>query len=105
MDNTLQRLLDAEVRAERIAQLAEAEQEKIIQDALAEAHAQEDRFRASIPELHRSFIDKAEERAEQTVAELKRRYDERHTQLRDLAEQHEDQALQAAFKVLISAEL
>lgn len=105
MDDTLQRLLDAEVRAERIAQEAEAEQEKIIQDALAEAHAQEDRFRAGIPELHRSFIDKAEERAEQTVAELRRRYDERHTQLRDLAEQHEDEALQAAFEVLISAEL
>lgn len=105
MDDTLQRLLDAEVRAERIAQQAETEQEKIIQDALAEARAQEDRFRAGIPELHRSFIEKAEERAEQTVAELKRRYDERHTQLRDLAEQHEDEALQAAFEVLISAEL
>ena len=105
MDDTLQRLLDAELRAEKIAQQAEAEQESIIQGALAEARAQEDRFRASIPDLHRSFIEKAEERAEQTVSELKRRYDERHTLLRDMAEQREDEALQAAFEVLISAEL
>jgi V/A-type H+-transporting ATPase subunit G/H len=105
MDDTLQRLLDAELRAEKIAQQAEAEQESIIQGALAEARAQEDRFTASIPDLHRSFIERAEERAEQTVAELKRRYDERHILLRDMAEQREDEALQAAFEVLISAEL
>ena len=48
---------------------------------------------------------KAEERAEQTVAELKRRYDERHALLRDMAEQREDEALEAAFEVLRSAEL
>jgi V/A-type H+-transporting ATPase subunit G/H len=105
MDDTLQRLLDAEVRAEKIAQEAEDEQENIIQGALSEARAQEDRFRAGIPELHRSYIEKAQERAEQTVAELKRRYDERHALLRDTAEQREDEALEAAFEVLLSAEL
>ena len=52
MDDTLQRLLDAEVRAEKIAQEAEAEQESIIQGAITEAQAQEDRFRAGIPDLH-----------------------------------------------------
>lgn len=105
MDDTLQRLLDAEMRAEQIAQQAEAEQENVIQSALEEARTQQDRFRAGIPDLHRSFITKAEERAEQTVAELKRRYDERHAQLRDTAEQREDEALEAAFELLISAEL
>jgi len=104
MDDTLKRLLEAEMRAEKIAQLAEAEQENIIQGALMEARAEEDRFRSRIPDLHRSFINKAEERAEQTIAELKRRYDERHVQLRDLAEQREDEALEAAFEVLISSE-
>ncbi len=105
MDDTLQRLLDAEMRAEQIAQQAEAEQENVIQSALEEARTQQDRFRASIPDLHRSFIRKAEDRAEQTVSELKRRYDERHAQLRDTAEQREEVALKAAFKLLISAEL
>jgi hypothetical protein len=104
MDDTLQRLLEAEVRAEQIAQEAEAEQERTIQSALLEARAEEDRFRTRIPDLHRTFIARAEERAEQTIAELKRRYDERHVQLRDTAEAREQEALEAAFSVLISAE-
>jgi len=104
MDTTLQRLLDAEMRAERIAQQAEAEQEKIVQAAVKEARAEEERLTARIPELHRAQIDKAQERAEQTVAELKRRYDERHARLRDMAEQHEEDALEAAFQILIDPE-
>jgi V/A-type H+/Na+-transporting ATPase subunit G/H len=105
MDDTLQRLLDAEMQAEKVAQQAETEQDSIIQAALAEARAQEDRFRDRIPELHRSLIAKADERAEQTIAELKRRYDERHALLRDTAEQREDEALEAAFTVLVFAEV
>lgn len=105
MDDTLQRLLDAELRAEKIAQEAEDEQENVIQVALTEARTEEDRFTARVPDLHRSFINKAEERADQTVAELKRRYDERHVQLRNTAEQREDEALEAAFEVLLSAEI
>jgi vacuolar-type H+-ATPase subunit H len=101
MDETLKRLLDAEMRAERIAQDAEQERERIIQTAMADARAEDQRFTARVPDLHRGFIDKAEERAEQTIAELKRRYDERHVQLRDLAEQREDEALDVAFTLLI----
>lgn len=105
MDDTLQRLLDAEVRAEKIAQQAEAEQEQIIQAAMQEARAEEGRFVSRIPDLHRGYITKAQERAEQTVAELKRRYDERHVQLRNMAEEREEEALAAAFQVLVSPEL
>lgn len=102
MDETLKRLLEAEVRAEHIAQQAEAEQEAIIQGALQEVRVEEQRFVASIPDLHRAFIKKAEERAEQTIAEIKRRYDERHVQLRKLAEEREEDALDAAFRVLVA---
>jgi V/A-type H+/Na+-transporting ATPase subunit G/H len=105
VDDTLQRLLDAEVRAEKLAQQAEAEQEHIIQAAMQEARAEEARFVSRIPDLHRGYITKAEERAEQTVAELKRRYDERHIQLRNMAEEREEEALAAAFQVLVSPEL
>ena len=101
MDKTLQRLLDAEVTAERIAKDAEAEQESIIQSALLEARAEDARFENRIPEIHASFIDKAEERADQIINEMKRRYDERHTQLRNLAEKHEQEALDAAFELLM----
>ncbi len=94
MDDTLQRLLDAEMRAEQIARQAEAEREHIIQGALLEARAEEDRFETRIPELHAAFIEKAEARAEQTVAELKR----------TLADEREDEALAAAFTLLIDVE-
>jgi vacuolar-type H+-ATPase subunit H len=104
MDDTLQKLLAAEMRAEKIAQQAEEEQERIIQKAMADAKAENERFTLRIPDLHRSFIAKAEERAEQNVAELRRRYDERHVQLRDQAEQREHEALEAAFQVLIDPE-
>jgi glycine cleavage system protein P-like pyridoxal-binding family len=101
MDDTLQRLLDAEMRAETIAHHAEEEQERLIHKTMAEAKAENDRFTAHIPDLHRSFIAKAEERAEQNIAELRRRYEERHVQLRDQAERREEEALDAAFQVLI----
>jgi vacuolar-type H+-ATPase subunit H len=101
LDETLKRLLDAEMRAEQIAQEAEQERERIIQAAMADARAEDQRFTARVPDLHRGFIRKAEERAEQTIAELKRRYDERHVQLRDMAEQREQEALEFAFELLV----
>ncbi|MGD8206640.1 MAG: ATPase [Thiohalocapsa sp.] len=105
MDDTLKRLLDAEMRAERLAREAEEEQERVIQAAMQEARTEDERFTARVPDLHRSFIRKSEERAEQTIAELKRRYDERHVQLRNLAEEREQEALQAAFELLIDPAL
>ncbi|NEV61852.1 ATPase [Thiorhodococcus minor] len=104
MDDTLKRLLDAEMRAERLAKQAEEEQDRVLKKAVADAKAENERFTARIPDLHRAFIGKAEERAEQNIAELRRRYDERHVQLRDQAEQREDEALEAAFQVLIALE-
>ena len=101
MEDTLQRLLAAELRAEQLASEAEQAQERLIQTALADAKAENERFSGRLPELHRSFIARAEERADLTIAELRRRYDERHVQLRDQAEQRENQALEAAFQVMI----
>ena len=103
MDDTLKRLLDAEMKAETIAREAEQAQERSIQSALRDARAEDERFTARIPDLHRGFISKAEERAEQTVAELKRRYDERHVQLRETAEAREQEALEAAFALFLDA--
>ena len=104
MDDTLKRLLDTEVRAEQIARQADEERERVIQGALLEARAEQDRFEARIPELHASFVEKAEARAGQTINELKRRFDERHAQLRNQAEAREQEALDAAFAVLIDPE-
>ena len=104
MDETLKRLLEAELRAETIARQADEARERLIQSALLAARAEEDRFEARLPELHSGFLEKAKARAEQTNSELKRRYDERHTQLRNLAETREEEALEAAFALLIDAE-
>lgn len=104
MDDTLKRLLEAEMRAEGLAQQAEEEAERLVQTAVTEAKAQEERFRARIPDLHKGYIQKSEERAEQTIAELKRRYDERHVQLRNMAEEREEDALTAAFDLLLAAD-
>lgn len=101
MEKTLQRLLDAEMKAEQIHQKANEDRERILQDALLEARAEEGRFEARLPELQNSFQEKALHRAEQTIAELKRRYDERHAELRKYAETREEEALKAAFAVLI----
>ncbi|PUB89529.1 MAG: ATPase, partial [gamma proteobacterium symbiont of Ctena orbiculata] len=68
---------------------------------LQEAKTKEEHFEARIPELHQSFMEKAESRAEQTIAELKKRFNERHAQLREYAEAREDDALEAAFAALI----
>lgn len=104
MDETLQRLLNAELRAQEIAQRAEQERRRVVQEAQEEARAEEQRFLARVPELHASFVEKAEARAAQTVKELRRRYDERHSRLRNLAEAHEEEALAAALKLLVTPE-
>jgi vacuolar-type H+-ATPase subunit H len=104
MDDALKRLLEAERRAEELAKQAEHEQDRMIQAALREARTEEERFQARIPEIHSSFLEKAEARAEQTIKELKKRSDERHTQLREMAEAREAEALEAAFAVLCEPE-
>jgi len=101
MEESLQRLLDAETKAQEIHSKAEQARERIIQRALQEAKAKDEHFESRVPELHKSFMEKADSRAEQTVAELKKRFDERHTQLREYAEVREPEALEAAFAVLI----
>ncbi|MBT3196789.1 MAG: ATPase, partial [Gammaproteobacteria bacterium] len=48
-----------------------------------------------------SFLDKANERASQSIAELKLRYDEHNQQLRQLAEKHQHEALSDAIDTLL----
>ena len=101
MDESLRHLLDTELQAERIAQAAEREREAVIDAALAEGRREQEQFEARIPELHASFIGKAEVRAEQTVNELSKRYDERYRRARETAEKREAQAVEAALRLLL----
>ncbi|MCB1773400.1 MAG: ATPase [Gammaproteobacteria bacterium] len=101
MDDALKRLLAAEDAASDLVKKAQSNSDGLVQSALQEASQQEERFAARVPELHASFLEKSDQRASQTVAELERRFDERLAQLRSAAEHHEDAALEAAFDALI----
>lgn len=101
MDDTLKRLLDAELRAEQVVQEAKTKREEITRQALEEARHAEQRFRSRVNELHGAFVDKAKARAEQTTAELQRRYDERSKELRKSAETRENDAVEAALTLLL----
>lgn len=101
MDDTLKRLLDAELRAEQVVQEAKVKREEITRQALEEARHAEQRFHARVNELHAAFVDKAKGRADQTIAELQRRYDERSKELRKSAEDRESEAVEAALTLLL----
>jgi vacuolar-type H+-ATPase subunit H len=105
MDDALQRLLETERRAEEIARQANLERERMIQDALEEARREEAQFEARVPEIHSAFIDKADARADQTINELRKRFDERHLRMRQLAEEREQEALDAAFQLITTSQL
>lgn len=102
MEDTLKRLLAAEQQASEITRQAEQEADDIVQAALNEAKVQQERFDQRLPQLRSSHMEKAGQRAEQTIKEIERRYDERITALRAAAENHEEEALDAAFAHLLS---
>ncbi|MBL7002674.1 MAG: ATPase [Gammaproteobacteria bacterium] len=102
MDDTLRHLLEAEEKAEAIVYEGEQKRDEITQKAITESQAAEAQFKARIPELHESFMEKIRERAEQTTAELHLSYDERNKNLRKLAQIHEKEAISRAFQVLLS---
>ena len=101
MDNTLKRLIEAESRAEQLVEEAKLKREEVTRKALEEARHAEQRFTDRVPELYASFLEKAEARAEQTIHELQRRYDERNKALRALAETREQEAIEAALQRLL----
>lgn len=101
MEEVLQRLLEAESTAEAIAKEADAERERMVQEAQAEAVAAEQRFQERIPDIRASLIGKAEANAQQTLTELKRRYEERHADLRTVASEHEREAIEAIVSIIL----
>lgn len=101
MDDTLKQLLAAEGAATDLVKKAEQDSERLIQTAVQEARAQEERFDDRKPELHAAFLEKSDQRAKQSIAEMDRRFQERLGQLRDAAEQNEERALEAAFRELL----
>ncbi len=101
MEDPLKRLLEAEARAQHIIDAASGERQRILNDALATAREATDRFEAGRADLRAPFLKEAHGRAEQAVAELTRKYEERQRNLRDLASRHEQEAVNAALNFFL----
>ena len=101
MEVELQRLLDAEARAQALIDAATLARQRMIDDALASAHDAEARFEAGRAELRAPFLNEAKAQAEQAVAELSRKYGERQRSLREMAARHESEAVEAALALLL----
>ncbi len=101
MVDSLKELLDAESEAEAIVTKGEQARDVIIEKALTDATEMEKQFQARLPEIHQSFLDKAQARAAQSIAEIKLRYDEHNRELRDLAGRHEQEALAQAIALIL----
>jgi vacuolar-type H+-ATPase subunit H len=101
MDDQLQRLLETEARAQAVIDAASRDRQRMIEDALAAVRDAEARFEAGRTELRAPFLDEAQGRADQAVAELSRKYGERQRTLRELASRHEVEAVDAALTLLL----
>lgn len=104
MDDPLKRLLEAEARAQAIIEAASHERQNLLDQALAGARDAEARFEAGRADLRAPFLKEAQGRAEQAVAELSRKYEERQRSLRDMASRHEQEAVDAALNLLLDPE-
>lgn len=103
MSDSLKNLLKAEADAEAIVSEGERERDAIVQNSIDDAAEMLRQFEARLPEMHQSFIDKAEQRAEQTIAELKLRYDQRNIELRELASKHRKETVEQAVVLVLEA--
>jgi len=104
MENVLKRLLDAELKAQNVVEQAKKERDKLVHEAREEVKRAEQRFQARIPEIHASFIDKAEEKAQAHINELERRYEERRHSLENIAAQRRQQAVKDVLDMLLDTE-
>lgn len=100
MEDVLKELLDTELQAEALVREADGRYEKLIQAARSAAQAAEKQFAARIPVFYRSHLQKIDERAEQSIAELRRRYDGRRRELRTVAEERQQGAIDTAIALI-----
>ena len=105
MEEILNRLIDAELKAEVMVKQADKDCKTIVHQAVLKTRLNEKRFEATIPELHRSILRAGKKRAEQTIAELKQLHREQIKTLTRNARSREQEAIDAAFALLLESEL
>jgi CMP-N-acetylneuraminic acid synthetase len=100
IDETLKRLLNAEMEAEQIVACADRERKLIIEQAKHEASTAVQQHAERIAEIRSSLLAQAEQRAQQSIATMQRRHDEQVLALRAASELNEQQALDEAIALL-----
>lgn len=105
MADQLQRLLEVEARARALLEAASHERQRMLDEALASAREADARFEAGKAGLRVPFLNEAQLRADQAVAELARKFAERQRTLRELAARHEAEAVDAALSLLLDPTL
>ena len=103
-DETLKRLLNAEMEAERIVARADEERQAIVEQAKRDAHAEEKQYADRIVELRASYRAQAEQRAQQTITAMQRRFQEQELALHSSARLHEQLALNEAIALVTGAQ-
>ncbi|MGA7178422.1 MAG: hypothetical protein WBX11_02380 [Thiobacillaceae bacterium] len=101
MMEIIDRLLDAEARAEAIVDEANRQKQVLIKEAQEKGDLIEQQFETNRDHLRAPFLKEAEARAADAIAELNRKYLERQRTLRELAEQHEAEAVAAAVALIL----
>ena len=100
VQEVFKQLLEAEQQAEAIVDAAQAERDGMIAAAHEEARHAEAQFEAHLPALRADHLQAARERAARTVSDLNQHNSERQHELRQLAQLHEQMALDAALSLL-----
>ncbi len=101
MDDELKRLLDAEARAEAMVDATQRECERLIEQTREEVQAAERRAEEHMPELRKAFVDRADERAGLTLAEMERHYRERGERLQAMASARAQEAVDATLALIV----
>ena len=102
MEDVLKRLLETETRAEAVIEAAEAERKRIVDAAMEGARRAEAQFQEDAARGRQPLLDEAEGRADQLVADLKRKYEARQRGLREQADHNEVEAVKAALALLLN---
>jgi V/A-type H+/Na+-transporting ATPase subunit G/H len=102
-DESLKRLLEAEAQAELVIARADEERQQVIEKARHEVQVSELQHAERAKEIHASFLAQAEQRAQQTIAELKRRHTEYSAAIRASAQERKRKALDAGIDLIIDS--
>jgi vacuolar-type H+-ATPase subunit H len=101
MEDILKRLLTVERKAEEQVQHADATRRKMIQEALEQSRSAEIEFEKKAEDRRKPFLENAEEKARQKIAELEAAAAAQQRTLREQAANNEENAVQSTLALIL----